>query len=191
VKLARNHGQVLAAAVEQVLEKQMQRVRGPLRTAFDLVALPFQAAPDRAELQRRLSDQNHYVRLHAQQLLAALDREGGLAAAYPYPIQVWQFGGNLTLIALAGEVVVDYALRFKARYGFAQTWVAAYSNEVPAYVPSRRVLLEGGYESGDAMVYFGHPAPSEASVEERIAAQVHERVQQVRPAVAKREPKPP
>ena len=48
-------------------------------------------------------------------------------------------------IALGGEVVVDYDLRFKGRYG-ADVWVTSYANDVMAYIPSVRVLHEGGYE---------------------------------------------
>ncbi len=38
---------------------------------------------------------------------------------FPYPVQVVQFGDDLTLIALATEVVVDYALRLN----WSASWV--------------------------------------------------------------------
>jgi neutral ceramidase len=177
--LARIRGELLAAATEQVLSGKMQTVRGPLRSAFGLADVAFQPAPSRAELERRLADPNRFIRLHATRLLSVLERDGKLPSTYPYPVQVWQFGDGLKLIALGGEVVVDYALRLKTRYGFEQTWVAGYSNDILAYIPSRRVWQEGGYESGDAMIYFGQPAAFEESVEERIVEKVHELVQQV------------
>jgi hypothetical protein len=65
-------------------------------------------------------------------------------------------------------VVVDYALRLKERYGRERTWVAGYANDVMAYIPSRRVLAEGGYEGGGAMVYYSLPSPWSETVEERI-----------------------
>jgi hypothetical protein len=37
-----------------------------------------------------------------------------------------------------------------------------------AYIPSKRVLDEGGYEGGGAMVYYGLPSPWADDVEERI-----------------------
>jgi hypothetical protein len=91
-------------------------------------------------------------------------------------VQVWQFGSGLTLIALGGEMVVDYALRFKAEYGWEDTWVAGYSNDVMGYVPSLRVLKEGGYEGGDAMVNYGRPGPWGETVEDAIAGKVAELV---------------
>jgi len=43
--------------------------------------------------------------------------------------------GSLCMVALSGEVVVDYALAIKRKYG-GGTWVAAYTDSVFGYVPS-------------------------------------------------------
>ena len=51
-------------------------------------------------------------------------------------------------------------------------WIAGYSNDVMAYIPSLRVLKEGGYEGGGAMVYYGLPSPWGPEVEERIVSEV-------------------
>src|SRR5262249_1306844 len=68
------------------------------------------------------------------------------------PIRVaLDHGDSLTLVALTGEPVIDYSLRFKAQYGWDNTWVAGYNNELLAYIPSLRVLKEGSYEGADAM----------------------------------------
>ncbi len=100
-----------------------------------------------------------------------LDRAGGDQEPFPYPIQVFQFGDQLTLIALASEVVVDYSLRLKKELaGDALVWVAGYSNGYFGYIPSRRVLEEGGYEAG----------PWEPTVEDRIVDKVHEMVGELR-----------
>ena len=72
--------------------------------------------------------------------------------------------------------MVDYALRFKGEYGWEDTWVAAYSNDVMGYVPSLRVLNEGGYEGGGALVNYGRPGPFAPAVEETIASKVAELV---------------
>jgi hypothetical protein len=113
-------------------------------------------------------------------MLDILERDGRLPDRYPYPVQVWQFGRDLTFLALAGEVVVDYSLRFKNLYGWNNTWVAGYSNDVFAYIPSLRVLREGGYEGGGAMIGYGQPGPFGAAVEETIAEKVDEVVRRAR-----------
>ncbi|MFN8941762.1 MAG: hypothetical protein ACK5ZJ_18695, partial [Acidobacteriota bacterium] len=73
----------------------------------------------------------------------------------PYPIQALRLG-TLTLLALPGEVVVDYALTLRDKYG-PNLITAAYASHLPGYIPSLRLQREGGYEAGDAMMYFLQP----------------------------------
>lgn len=181
VELAQKYGEILCAAVDEVLAQPMPELAGPLKTVFECVEVPFQTPPTRQELEARLKDKNHFIVNHARQLLAELARDGKLPTSYPYPVQVWQFGSKLKLIALGGEVVVDYSLRLKAQHGWDNTWVAGYSNDVLGYIPSVRVLKEGGYEGGDAMTYFGRPGPFAEAVEETIIAKVAELVERSKP----------
>ena len=174
--LARMYGKILAIAVNKVLDREMRPVLGPLKTAFQRVDIPFQTPPTRSQLEKRIVNEEGPRRRHAEHLLAILDRDGRIQDSYPYPIQVWSFGKGLTFIHLAGEVVVDYSLRFKAEYGWDDVWVTGYSNEVFAYIPSLRVLKEGGYEGGGAMIPYGKPGPFRAAVEEIIAEKVDELV---------------
>jgi hypothetical protein len=173
------HGDVMALAVSQVVRRQMRPVSGPLATAFDDVEIPFQKPPTREELELVLKTATGMRARHAKLLLGVLDREGKIYDRYPYPVQVWRFASGLTLIALGGEMVVDYSLRFKAEYGWDTTWVAGYSNDVMGYIASTRVLKEGGYEGGGAMVNYGRPGPLGDAVEEVIAGKVAELVARV------------
>ena len=100
-------------------------------------------------------------------------RDGRIAPTYPYPVQTWQLGNGPTMVFLGGEVVVDYALRLKAELDDRSTWVVAYANDGMAYIPSERVLSEGGYEGASAMVYYGRPSPWAAGLEQRIVDEVH------------------
>lgn len=171
--LARKHGEVLAAAVEQVLKGKMKPVPGPLRTAFDRATLPLRELPSRGDLQKRVAEEKSSAyRAAARNMLAVLEREGKLPDHCPYPVQVWQFGDGLKLIYLSGEVVVDYSLRLKRQYGFDSTWIAGYSNDVLGYIPSRRVLEEGGYEGGDALILFGRPGKFGSETEDIIVKEV-------------------
>jgi hypothetical protein len=178
VELAQKYGQVLAAAVDTVLAARMKPVGGPVRTAFELVDLPFQGPRTREEIRKRLDDRNSAWRSRAGHLLKILDSGGTIPLHYTYPVQVWQFGKDLRFIALGGEVVADYSLRLKGQHGWEDTWVAAYSNDVFGYVPSLRVLKEGGYEGGDANTSL--PGPFGAAVEEIIIEKVGQLVDRTR-----------
>ncbi|MEX2578162.1 MAG: neutral/alkaline non-lysosomal ceramidase N-terminal domain-containing protein [Verrucomicrobiales bacterium] len=136
---AQKHGRSLATAVDAALETNQN------------VTLH----------QRRLEGPLRTT-LETVELEFATDREN-----YDYPIQVIQFGPDLYLIALAGEVVVDYSLRLKRELGESGSaiWVAGYSNDYNGYVPSRRVLEEGGYEAKSR--------PWKPEIEERVVEKTH------------------
>ena len=80
-------------------------------------------------------------------MLDRIKRDGQLAPALDYPVQTWVWGDDLAMVFLTGEVVVDYSLRLKRELDSSRLWVTAYSNEIPCYLASRRILSEGGYEA--------------------------------------------
>ena len=171
VELARSYGRQLADAVDTALESDMTTIPSRLRRTYEELDLQFASLPSREQLTREASGDNATAR-RARLLLQQWDRDGQLAATYPYPLQTWQLGNHLTWVFLGGEVVVDYALRLKRELSPHTTWVAGYANDVMAYIPSRRVLLEGGYEGGGAMVYYGLPSAWTMEVEKQIVAHV-------------------
>ena len=79
----------------------------------------------------------------------------------------------MRFVALTGEPVVDYALRFKSELGWQDTWVSGYNNELLCYVPSERVLREGHYEGTEGMLEYRHPTVFAPGVETRINTLVH------------------
>jgi hypothetical protein len=170
---AKQHGRSLANGVEAALLPKPRPVRGPLRSALEEVTLDF-IPPGREELLKLKESKAKNEQRRAELLLAELDKAGQIHAKYQYPIQIVRFGDDLTLIALAGEVVVDYVHRLKRELKGSTLWVAGYSNDVFGYVPSLRVLKEGGYEGGGAMRLTRLPGPFAPSVEERIIGKVHE-----------------
>ena len=177
---AQQHGRALANGVETALLSQASPIHGPIHSALETVTLDFAEPPSRKQLEQQTKSGNKYERRHAEVLLKELDQTGKIRTTYPYLVQVVQFGNDLTMIALAGEVVVDYSLRLKAELPGAPVWVAGYSNDVFGYLPSLRVLQEGGYEGGDAMKYTPLPGPFAPSVEKRVIDKVHKLVSRVR-----------
>lgn len=176
---AQQHGQALANAVEAALLPKPRPIRGPLRTALAEVTLDFVPPAGRDELLQLRQSRNRYDQRKATLLLGELEKTGRIRSTYAYPVQVVRFGGDLTLVALAGETVVDYSLRLKRELTATPLWVAGYSNDVFGYVPSLRVLKEGGYEAGDAFRYSVLAGPFTPSVEERIVDTVHKLAKQV------------
>ncbi len=176
LEYCRQHARALTNGVETALEAKARPVAGPVRAALDTVQLPFAEPPSREELIKQAKSNDKYERLHAEVLLKELEKNGAIRTTYPYLVQVIRFGDDLTMVALAGEVVVDYSLRLKKELPGSAVWIAAYSNDVFGYVPSERILQEGGYEGGGAMRYTDLPGPFAPSVEEKIVSKVHELV---------------
>ncbi len=180
VELAEKYGQQMARGVEDVLAEPMMPITGKLSAAYAEVDLPLADLPTRDKLVEDATNKDRFVAARAKYLLRQIKEKGSLAGSYPYPVQAWQLGRDLTFVALGGEVVVDYSLRLKKELGADATWVAGYANDVMAYIPSLRVLKEGGYEGGGAMVYYGLPTVWGPKVEDVIVAVVHEQVKKVR-----------
>lgn len=178
LELAQKYGRMLAVSVNQVLDESMQEIKGNLASSFEEVDLEFDQLPTREQLEARLESSSRYERARATLLLSEWDRDGSLPSSWPYPIQVWQLGKGITWVALGGELVVDYQLRLKRELGEHSTWVTGYANDVMAYIPSERVLLEGGYEGDTSMIVYQLPSRWKAGLEDQIVSTVHRLVKQ-------------
>jgi hypothetical protein len=173
VELAQKYGREAAAGVEAVLKSgAMKKIDGALSAAYSEIDVPFSPIPTREQFTALLKSKNKYEARLAEVMLAQLDHGEPIPTTYPYPVEVWKLGPDLTWVILGGEVVVDYSLRLKKELG-AKTWVSSYSNDVMAYIPSARVLKEGGYEGATSMIYYGHPSPWAPGIEEMIVKEVH------------------
>ncbi len=177
-ELAEAYGKQLAAAVDQVVKAPMTPLAGILRTSYARIDLPFGVLPTREKLVEDTMSKNTYIAARAKVLLKDFEKTGSLKQTYPYPIQTWCLGNDPTWIALGGEVVVDYSVRLKKELG--KVWVTGYANDVMAYIPSLRVLKEGGYEGESSMIYYGHPCAWGPRVEEMIVGTVHKEVAKTR-----------
>lgn len=138
--LVRQHARTVATAVDRALVTEPRPVRGPLRLAADEVGLDVVKPVGDGGSRRRAT-----VTEHVQ-----------------YPVQAVGFGTDLAILSLSGEVVAEYARRLKATLA-PPVWVAAYANS-HGYLPTKRVLAEGGYEARQSFA-DGRYAPS---TEERI-----------------------
>jgi hypothetical protein len=180
VALCERYGHMLAAAVDDVLKQPLKAVEPTLQTAFELTPLPYLKVVTREDLTVAARD-GHPIRARwAARMLRKLDAGESFPSSYPYPVHAWRLGREMLVIGLGAESVVDYALRFKQEFG-PGTWVCGYTDDMIAYIPSRRVWEEGGYEGGSNLFEYGRPALRwGGDVEDRIAASVCKLVARVR-----------
>lgn len=169
---AEAHGRAMANELKRLLAGPWTPLDGAPEARFDAFTLPFDTLPTRAELEK-LVKAGGPPGYNASVQLARLDRGEPLQSQLDYSAQAWRFGDDLLMVFLPGEVVVDYVLRLKKEFDPGRIWVTAYANDVPCYIPSERILREGGYEGGGAMVYYARPTRLRPGVEQIILDGVH------------------
>lgn len=163
---AQQHGVELAEAVGKALGGAMVEAKPPLKSAYRSIDLAF-ALHTREQFEEEAKSEDRFRASRAREMLAAYDA-GRPVRSTPYPVQAIRFGKEFTLLALGGEVVVDYSHRVKRHFNSEKLIVAGYSNDVMCYIPSYRILKEGGYEGLTSMIYYGQPGPFAADVEDRV-----------------------
>jgi hypothetical protein len=175
--LVRIHGYNLGREAIRVCNSPMHTLAGPLNCGQRKIKLPFDTLPTEAELRAKAANSKAAAeKRHAGIFLTMLERKQSIPTELPYLVEAWNFGDGLSMVFLNGEVVVDYSLRLKREYDKERLWVNGYSNDVPCYIPSDRVLKEGGYEGGGAMIYYLRPTKFAPGLEDRIVSAVEELV---------------
>jgi putative membrane-bound dehydrogenase-like protein len=185
VELCQKYGHELAGAVNAVLKEELTPVRGPFAARYGAIALPLDHLPSEDQIAKDLESKQPATKNLAMRLRKILEKGGKVPEDYAaYPIQVWRLGDQVLWVALGGEVVVDYSQRLKkelAEKDGPAVWVAAYANDVMAYIPCERVLKEGGYEGASAMVYYGLPGVWKEGIENKIVDKVLALVKETKP----------
>ena len=180
VEYAEKNGKDLSAAVDTAMGAKGRPVEGRLRAELIHFPIPLAPAPSRAEFAARTKDKDPFLRRHAEYHLSLIDRDGHSPREYEYTLQAVQFGDAATMVALSGEVVVGYAQQLKQKLGAENTWPVAYANDVFAYIPTRQILSEGGYEADRSQIYYGMPGPWAPEVEPTILDKAVDLVTKIR-----------
>jgi hypothetical protein len=186
IAVATEQGSEIATEVDRLLKSPLKPVTGSISATLNKIELPLAKVPTREELselaQKYKPDELEQLAAHgkpagscynAQYQLAKLDRGETLLSAIDYPVQTFVFGDSLAMVFLSGEVCVDYSHRLKRELDASRLWINGYSNDFCAYIPSERLLLEGGYGGGAETVYFSLPSPLRGGLENKIVAEVH------------------
>ena len=177
--LSKRHGLELAGAVIGVLGHPMRPVEGPVKLAYAEIDLPLQPPPTREQLQQDAQANDVYIRTRAHACLRLRD-QGKPLPGVRLPVSVARLGDRLTFIAMGGEVVVDYAIRFKRMFAEDCPWTIGYAYHVPCYIPTARVVREGGYEADSSLIYYGLYGPFKPAVEDVLVKKVSEMMASVR-----------
>jgi hypothetical protein len=166
---AKRHGLELAGAVIGVLDRPMRPVRGAFKLGYDEGELPFVGVPSREQLEKDTAQgENVHVKQRAAAYLKMLDADEPLPKSVKLPLAALRLGDDLTFVLMGGEAVVDYARHIKRAYAEDHPWTIGYAYEVPCYIPSARLLKEGGYESDYSLTLYGFYGPFQPGIEAQL-----------------------
>jgi hypothetical protein len=173
LQIAEQHGRSVAAEVKKLLSEQTKQLLAEPKVTSRRIKLPLVEPPPRQYWEEQLRRGGFQQQL-AKMILGKLGQSGSIAREVDYPLSVWTFGDDLAMVFLAGEVVVDYSVRLNRELDWSRLWISAWANEMPGYIPSRRVLEEGGYEAEFSQVYYAQPGRYAAEIEDILVTAVKE-----------------
>ncbi len=191
--VAARQGAEIADEVFRLMSRPLRAVKGRLSTTLKRIDLPLKDLPNKQQLEA-VAAKGGPAGYNASYQLQRLASGRKLVASLEYPIQTWSFGDSLSMVFLAGEVCVDYSSRLKKELNRDHLWINAYANDFCAYIPSERLLKEGGYGGGAEVVYFALPTTLKPGLEKKIIDEVRRQVPKshhVAPGTAGVPPKSP
>jgi len=173
--IAENHGKAIAEEAKRLFAHKTIKLTQMPSVITRSISLPLMKPKPRDYWEKQLQSGGFHHQL-AKAMLARLDTNGEISDEVNYPLSVWKFGNELAIVFLAGEVVVDYSVRLKRELDWSRVWINGWANDMPGYIPSRRILLEGGYEADFSQVYYEQPSRYASSVEDKLVNAVKEMV---------------
>jgi hypothetical protein len=165
-------GAALGREVMRVARESSRELTPCLAGRMVTLDLPFQRFPSREELEHTRDRQDEefvsqwnaeYQRTWAVHMLAMPEFH-----SKPLMLQRIDLARDATLVAMSGEVCVEYGLYIKSLHPDSFMIPMGYSNGLIGYIPTAAMLDEGGYEPVRSGMYYGFPSPLKPEVEEIV-----------------------
>ncbi len=115
-------------------------------------------------------DRPEYIKAFAKRMASKI-KEGNIENYIPYYISCLRLDDKTCIVALENEVVSDIGKDIKRIFNDENIIVLGYSNSVGCYIPTKKVISEGGYES-QSFMSAGLPGQFIAEVEDIIIGRV-------------------
>jgi len=168
-------GKKLYSEVMTVLNQEMTSLMpAMLKSQRIQIPLLLETLPTLEELQQKQNTEGT-IGAWSRMLLADPNR---IQPTVKFDMTLLKIADNLSFLAMNGEVVVEYGLFLKKKYG-GRILPVPYSNGMVGYIPTALQVQEGGYEGRDSFAAFGLPAPFIPTLEEEILRAAEELAQDV------------
>jgi hypothetical protein len=159
-------GAALADAVLGILAgDRVELAPVPLTVRWDSVELPFKHQATTDELREESTKDG----VRGQWGRAFLEHPERIAASATLTLQRLDIAEGQALLAMNGEVCVDYGLQIKS-VSRGTVLPVAYSNGMIGYIPTAEQVDQGGYEADESSRYYLLPGRFSREIDERIRA---------------------
>lgn len=170
-------GRVMAEVVASILQSgRFEAVESEWRTQLLEVKLPVE--PYALDTCREIAaDESDKFKSRSAARLLDMLADGTAIHELPVQIAIWQLGSRLKLIAIEGEVTTQYSLMIKKMFPAERILVLGYSNAVFCYIPTEKIVREGGYEA-ECNYFFGLAGPFALNIEQIILGSIKNAVEE-------------
>jgi hypothetical protein len=154
VEEMREIGADLAEEVNGMLKTgAFSKITGPFTSRLEDIRL-YTEPLEIADIEQMLADETktEYRKKAFRRLLKAIKTGTDRTVLHEY-IAIWHLGEETRIIAMEGEIFSELSLKIKKMFKSNKTVVLGYSNGVSTYIPTRKVLQEGGYEA-EVYIFF-------------------------------------
>lgn len=164
-------GEMVSGEVIQALEKKSARVEPALGAVLVEKEFPLAAPRSREGYAKIAVDPGVFdfgipevVRMWAEEQARLLERGFGLRNSVPILIHGIRISGSLRFVGVEAELAAELGWLIRGFYGTGLTIPLGYSNGAQAYLPSSKMIREGGYEVESFWEYH-QPARFQKGVE--------------------------
>lgn len=164
-------GNITGKCVVDLCNSKMDKLNTSLSTKIADIKLPLEELPKKETLQKIMTSGNSHEKIWAEKMLSKYD---SLKAELPFTIQRISLNNDFSIVAMSGEVCVEYGLYAKKMSTGKTPVVSAYCNGAPGYIPTAVMLEQGGYEPEGSVIYYSMPSRFKSDVEKIVLKSIDE-----------------
>jgi hypothetical protein len=155
------YGNMVAKAVERVIKTKLRRLRPSFASNRVRFIVPFGSQQPVGMVDRQ-----------AYQKLVRYRHRNEPRDGVPLDWTVWRLARDSVLIAIPGEICHMTGKAAKKMSGVECPLFLGYANGLPCYIPTDRILEEGGYEANRSMTGYGQPYLFKSGIDDILCAKL-------------------
>ncbi len=169
------NGEHLAERIIEKLQHPMSRIEGSIYAVLESKPLQFAELPNRFLIEQLAG--NPKCKAHVREwAISLLQRfpQGDFPSQTTIEIQAVRIGNELTFLTLPGEPTAELSREISTLFPAANAlFFLGYTNGMFGYLPTSKMLPEGGYECEMSHVVYGWPSKLASGPESIIEDFVH------------------